>query len=124
MAPGEFANTTYFVTDDRADERMMFELCSRRIDEVALFTDGIERLVLHEASRTVFAPFFNRMLPAVRRLAASGTDRKLSMDLEQYLNSPVICDKTDDDKTLVLATRRCAIEVDAAVTPTSSDTGA
>ncbi|MDX2263413.1 MAG: PP2C family serine/threonine-protein phosphatase [Hyphomicrobiales bacterium] len=115
---GEFANTTYFVTDERVDERMMFELCTRRIDEIALFTDGIERLVLHEASKTVFAPFFNRMLPAVRRLAAPGLDRKLSTDLEQYLNSPMICEKTDDDKTLVLATRRAPVEIKAATTPT------
>jgi serine/threonine protein phosphatase PrpC len=38
---GEFANTTNFVVSDNALEVLEFELAPRRIDEVALFTDGI-----------------------------------------------------------------------------------
>jgi hypothetical protein len=102
---GEFANTTYFVTEEGAEEQLAFDLCRRRIDEIALFSDGIERLVLHEATKTVFAPFFDRMFPAVRALEQEGLDTKLSKSLEDYLKSKAICDKTDDDKTLVLATR-------------------
>ncbi len=102
---GEFANTTNFVTEDGAAGRLDFDLCHRRIDEVAVFSDGIERLVLHDATRSVFAPFFDKMFPAVRALNSSGLDTNLSNSLELYLSSKQVCDKTDDDKTLVLATR-------------------
>jgi hypothetical protein len=103
---GEFANMTNFVTEPSAEEKLAFDLCLRRIDEVAVFSDGIERLVLHESSKSVFDPFFDRMFPAVRSLDRDGLDSKLSESLEGYLNSKTINDKTDDDKTLVLATRR------------------
>lgn len=106
---GEFANVTFFVTEHGAEKRLEFDLCKRRIDEIAVFTDGIERLVLHEATKTVFAPFFDRMFPAVRTLKSEGLDSKLSESLKGYLNSKIICDKTDDDKSLVLATRRAPI---------------
>jgi len=54
----------------------------------------------------VFEPFFDKMFPAVRALPESGLDEKLSEALAKYLDSPAICQRTDDDKTLVLATRR------------------
>ena len=43
---GEFANQTNFITQDNALEVLEFELEDRCVDEIAIFTDGIERLVL------------------------------------------------------------------------------
>jgi hypothetical protein len=103
---GEFANTTFFVTDDHAADKLAFKIESGRINELALFTDGIEALVLHYASKAVHAPFFERMLPPVRQSVVAGLDAQLSKQLETYLSSPVIDHRTDDDKTLVLASRR------------------
>jgi hypothetical protein len=103
---GEFANTTFFVTDAAAADHLRFEQRHVSIDEVALLSDGIEPLVLHYASRTVHAPFFDRMLGPVRRSKVVGEDLALSQDLEGYLSSPAILERTDDDNTLVLATRR------------------
>jgi hypothetical protein len=117
---GEFANMTNFVTEPGAEEKLVFDLCRRRIDEVAVFSDGIERLVLHEASKTVFAPFFDRMFPAVRALEAKGVDSRLSESLGGYLGSKTINDKTDDDKTLVLATRRASLPPAPAAQPTEA----
>ena len=57
---GEFANTTFFVTDAAAADNLRFEQRHVPIDEIALLSDGIEPLVLHYASRTVHAPFFDR----------------------------------------------------------------
>ena len=74
--------------------------------EIALLSDGIEPLVLHYASRTVHGPFFDCMFGPVRRSQAIGEDLALSQDLEGYLSSPAILERTDDDKTLVLAMRR------------------
>jgi hypothetical protein len=102
---GEFANTTNFVVSPDAPDTLEFELAPRQIDEVALFTDGIENLVLHHASRSVHDPFFHNMFGPVRRSDARGLDPGLSEGLAGYLAKPAICERSDDDKTLILATR-------------------
>lgn len=102
---GEFANTTNFVTSPNVAEILDLEVARRRIDEVAVFSDGIEKLVLHDATRTVHEAFFRGMFPAVRKLTEEGSDAKLSDDLRNYLSSPVVCARTDDDKSLIMATR-------------------
>lgn len=102
---GEFANTTNFVVSHNADEVVEFDLASLRIDEFAIFSDGIENLVLHRASRTVHGSFFDKMMKPMRSSNASGKDDQLSRALASYLGSKAICDRTDDDKTLILATR-------------------
>lgn len=107
---GEYANTTNFVVGPNAEDLLDFELASRRVDEFAVFSDGIEKLVLHDATRTVHESFFHKMFPPVRKLEAPGVDGALSDGLKRYLSSPVICERTDDDKTLVLASRRSSLE--------------
>ena len=103
---GEFANTTNFVTSEDALEVMEFHKTTEPVAELALFTDGLENLVLHKANRTVHAPFFDSMFPSVRGSRATGEDAELSRALAQYLSTPKINDRTNDDKTLILATRR------------------
>lgn len=103
---GEFANTTNFITSDGGIEAMEFETLGEQIEEVAVFTDGIENLVLQKAARAVHAPFFDSMFPSVRRSAKPGVDAALSEALDRYLSSPTVTARTDDDKTLILATRR------------------
>lgn len=103
---GEFANTTTFITSDRAAQAMDFESRHAAVDEIALFTDGLESLVLHKASRSVHGPFFDSMFASVRKSAASGVDAGLSRALGDYLSSARINERTDDDKTLILASRK------------------
>jgi len=103
---GDYANTTFFVTEPDASERLAFEMIRAPIQDVAIFTDGIESLVLHYASKSVHAPFFEKMIAPVRASANTGMNEKLSAGLEKYLASPTICERTDDDKTLALASRR------------------
>lgn len=105
---GEFANTTTFITSDRAAQAMDFEAHRAPVDEIALFTDGLESLVLHKASRSVHGPFFDSMFASVRKSAASGVDDPLSRALGDYLSSARINERTDDDKTLILASRKRA----------------
>ena len=102
---GEFANTTNFIVSPNAMEALEFDLAPRRIEEVAVFTDGIENLVLHQATRTVHEPFFNQMFRPVRDSDAEGFNGALNEGLRRYLSGPAICERTDDDKTLILATR-------------------
>jgi hypothetical protein len=103
---GEFANTTNFIIADNVTEVMAFSTAVTGFDEIAVFTDGIENLVLQKSSKTVHAPFFDSMFRSVRRSTASGMDDGLSRDLERYLSAPLITRRTDDDKTLILASRR------------------
>lgn len=103
---GEFANATNFVISEDAQNVADFEVASRRVDEFAIFSDGIENLVLHQATKTVHGPFFESMFGPVRTSKSIGLDETLSKGLEKYLSSPTICERTDDDKTLLLASRR------------------
>lgn len=103
---GEYANTTYFVTDNNALETLAFDAGPRSIAELAMFSDGLEAMVLDYRSRTVHQPFFNRMIAPLRQGKADGNDPILSKHLETYLGSPPVTERTNDDITLVLASRK------------------
>ncbi len=98
---GEYAATTFFVTDD-PEPRITVRRVSGRIEEVALLTDGVERLALDFASSTAFAPFFESMFRALRK-SSPGRQRRLSADLRAFLDGSAVTERTDDDKTLILA---------------------
>lgn len=102
---GEFANTTNFVISADAGNLFDFAFVAERIEEAALFSDGLENLVLHQATRTVHEPFFRSMIAPVRRASGQGVDEKLSTELGAFLLSERVCERTDDDKALLLATR-------------------
>ncbi|MBD9597666.1 protein phosphatase 2C domain-containing protein [Ensifer sp. ENS05] len=101
---GEYASTTVFVTDDPQPKLSYFRM-DESIQEFALFSDGIERLVLEQATRSAHAPFFNRMLAPLRSSDVVGPDKHLSTALRDYLDSPGVCERTDDDKSLILGVR-------------------
>jgi hypothetical protein len=103
---GEFANTTNFVVSENALRVLEVERAPRSIDEIALFTDGIENLVLHRGTKTVHDPFFNSLLKPIRALAAVGYDEGLSEKLKAHLSSPSFSERTDDDRTLLIASRK------------------
>jgi hypothetical protein len=100
-AQGEYASTTYFVTDDPAP-RIGLTYVSGEVVELAVFTDGLERLALEFSTQTAFAPFFERMLLPLKTSPA-GRQRQLSTSLARYLDSAPVTDRTDDDKTLIMA---------------------
>jgi Protein phosphatase 2C len=102
---GEYINTTNFVTSSDAAEVMEFASVARRIESFSSFSDGIESLVLHYATKTVHDSFFNGMIAPVREVADEGLSASLGESLVTYLSSDRICGRTDDDKSLVLATR-------------------
>ncbi len=97
---GEYANTTNFVTDPAYADNLAFERRPGRLDEVALLTDGLQRLALDFTGKTAHRPFFE---PLFRQLRAADGD--LTVALAQFLNSPRVNQRSDDDKTLILAAR-------------------
>lgn len=102
---GEYASTTYFVTDD-PEPRLVVTRIEGKIDHVAVFTDGLERLILDFTNRVAHRPFFDGIFAPFA--AGRRRDRVLSKNIERFLDSPKICERTDDDKTLVLARRAAA----------------
>jgi hypothetical protein len=100
---GEYANMTYFVTDANASEHLHC-ITQDATDEVALFTDGLQRLALVFATETAHEPFFEPMFEVLRASSDEKTDEFCSA-LKRFLGSDAINERTDDDKTLILATR-------------------
>jgi Protein phosphatase 2C len=101
---GEYANTTHFLTEDDALEHLQFEFIRRRVLEAALLTDGLQTIALNYQQRTAHEPFFNGLFVPLRT-AEEGCSRELSESLAAFLSSSRVNEKTDDDKTLVLASR-------------------
>lgn len=103
---GEYANCTFFLTDDDAGSRVQAARVPE-VHELALLTDGLQGLALRLASREAHAPFFAPMFERLRHESAA-RPRRLTGELRRFLDSPAVNKRTDDDKTLVLATRLAA----------------
>ena len=101
---GEYASTTFFLTDDGAPRARIVRHESP-VDRLAVFTDGIERLALDFTTNLPHAPFFVGVSEPVAKSSAKGWDVTLSAKLGAYLASDAINERTDDDKTLILAAR-------------------
>jgi hypothetical protein len=100
---GEYANTTDFLTDESFAERLRFATLTHPIAEVAAFTDGLQRLALNFSVRRPHLGFFQ---PLFRALRATAAPADLAEPLREFLDSDRVNQRTDDDKTLVLAVRR------------------
>lgn len=99
---GEYANSTNFLTSDDYRDRLEFLTTTSRCPEIALFTDGLERLALRFDNQTPHAPFF---APLFRALRTADNLDGLTEGLRQFLASDSVQARSDDDKTLILATR-------------------
>jgi Protein phosphatase 2C len=98
---GEYANCTWFVTDKDAAARLQVAV-AEGVHEIALLTDGLQGLALRFVTREAHGPFFE---PLFARLRAEAASDGLLEELRTFLESPAVNQRTDDDKTLVLATR-------------------
>lgn len=103
---GEYANTTYFLTDDDAIERIQVEPLPGEISDIALMSDGLEPLALHYASKTVHDPFFSGIFRPLFQSDGADEVFHLSESLQQFLSSDQVGSRTDDDVSVILATRR------------------
>lgn len=103
---GEYANTTYFLTDDGSIDRLESEMFTGFVTDIALMSDGLEPLALQYASQTAHDPFFNGMFRPLLKADGCAEISELSASLEQFLSSEPVGARTDDDVSLILATRR------------------
>lgn len=103
---GEYANTTFFLSDEQALAQAEVVTLSDDVHDIALFSDGLEQLAIHFATRSPHAPFFRTVFTPLQAAAATGEITSLSAGLNTLLQSAQVRARTDDDATLVLATRR------------------
>lgn len=99
---GEYANTTFFLTDEDYSDHIKIEHGTEPPHEIALFTDGLQNLVLSFGTKTVHEGFFSPLFLALLRNPDSGFV-DLSRHLKTLLTSESVNARSDDDKTLVLA---------------------
>ena len=102
---GEYASSTYFITDD-PEPRLNITRQQREHDAFALFSDGVGDLALSHLERAAHPRFFEPMMRPVDAAEGHGRLADLSAKLATYLAGTSVCERTDDDKTLVLISGR------------------
>ena len=103
---GEYANTTFFLSDEQALANAEVVTLGDDINDIALFSDGLEQLAIHFATRSPHAPFFRTVFTPLQAADTTGEIAQLSQGLNTLLQSAQVRARTDDDATLLLATRR------------------
>jgi len=99
---GEYANEAYFLSMAQAADLIETQVIGMDVSALAVSTDGLLRLALKLPSYEPHAPFFKPLFDFV----VSGEDSASAQtQLTDFLASPRVCARTDDDKTLVLAGR-------------------
>jgi len=102
---GEYASMTFFVTDEPAP-RLRISRFTGLYTAFAVFSDGIENFALDHRSNEPHEPFFRTMFGPLDDTVVEGRSAVLSTALSNFLTSPRVCEKTDDDKTLLLISSR------------------
>lgn len=95
---GEHVSETHFVTCDSASQVLQCEVVAGAVEAVVGMTDGLERLALNLRGRVPHPGFLVPLARELRRADVPGFTTQLS----QFLASDVICQRTDDDKTLAI----------------------
>ena len=112
---GEYVNETYFLTMPEALTMLEVQSYERNVTALALMTDGLIRLAIQTATNEPHVPFFEPLFAFVSQM---NDGVKAQEQLATLLASERVCERTDDDKTLVLVARpsqteaRCASEED------------
>lgn len=98
----EFVNVTHFLTDENYERHLMIADVAEVVHDLAVMTDGVQWLALDYATRQPHPAFFR---PAFAHLRATSDPDSLRVPFRSFLDSERVNALTDDDKTLVLASR-------------------
>lgn len=101
-AETEYVNTTDFITDAAATERLRFVFIKKPVEDLILFSDGIFAVAVDYQAAKPHEPF---LMPMIAPLRTGNKIDGLNEKLAAFLASPKINEKTDDDKTIILASR-------------------
>lgn len=96
----EALNLTDFLTSAPLSETLSVTPASGRVHRFVMMTDGLSQLLLDFRARAPHPPALEPLLSACR---SSPDPAALNEDLRKFLGSPAVNDRSDDDKTLVIA---------------------
>jgi hypothetical protein len=97
---GEYANETFFLTQEDALDLVSIQVHSGPVRALAMMSDGLTRLAFKMPSGEPHAPFFQ---PLFAFAAAQGQNGQAKQQLAAFLASERVCSRTDDDKSLIVA---------------------
>jgi hypothetical protein len=98
---GEFASSTFFVTDE-PEPNLTIVRHPREHDAFALFSDGVGEIALSHLQSAAYPQFFDPMIHPVDCAHGAGYLVDLSERLAAFLASAPVCERTEDDKTIIL----------------------
>ena len=96
----ESANETVFLVSKNALSSLEVKAEQTKAARIAMFTDGIQNLVLDSVDNAPHVPFF---APMFRWLESRPAESDPEPELEGFLASPKVARRADDDLTLLLA---------------------
>ncbi len=94
----EYANETTFLTSDDWRSATQLAKVTMKVLHIAAFTDGLQRLALHLPAGTPYPGFFRPLLNFSKSRPVDGNS-----EIEAFLQSRKVSERTDDDVTLVIA---------------------
>lgn len=97
---GEYINETIFLVSEGALETAQIRIWDGRPAHLAIFSDGLQLLALKMPEGTPHIPFFS---PLFRFAGEVQDETDGKQQLESFLRSPRVTERTDDDLTLLLA---------------------
>ncbi len=100
---GEYLNETEFLVAPQALESIQWAVRRGEPAHVAVLSDGLEMLALKMPDGVPHQPFFD---PLFRFMADVGGEQEANRQLQEFLGSTRIRERTDDDVTLLLASVR------------------
>jgi serine/threonine protein phosphatase PrpC len=95
---GEYINETSFIVSQNALDIMQIESWQGSVKNMAVISDGLQMLALKMPEGTPHAPFFMPLFNFI-----SNTKKKAKEQLESFLRSQRVRERTTDDLTLLLA---------------------
>ena len=97
---GEYLNETKFLIGFDAVETAQINVWQGEPAHLAVFSDGLQMLALKMPEGTPHKPFFSPLFQFISTV----TDQTDAQEqLESFLRSPRVTQRTDDDLTLILA---------------------
>jgi hypothetical protein len=100
-----YVNMTDFITDEDAAVHLRYNRLEERVEDLILFSDGIFPVAVDYRSNQPHEPFLRPMITPLRNGNGQNGAGVLNEKLAGFLASPKLNEKTDDDKTIILASR-------------------
>lgn len=97
---GEYINQTTFLVSPNALDTAQINIWQGNIANLAMFSDGLQMLALKMPAGTPHAPFFNPLFSFISQMNDPDAATK---ELEGFLKSPRVAQRSDDDLTILLA---------------------